>query len=227
MTEPALSHPSELLPWYVNGTLEGDELREVEEHLRSCLVCRREVEGLRELRGEMQQAAPKPPPGGLERLMEELEGGRGGAWRTRGPRRLGFPHWRPLAAAVMAATVVAAVGLGVWRPWSPEAPPPGQRAGDEARVLRSRVEAESALPREAFVLSWEAEPPWRDARFSVVVTTEDLTPVAEVHGLEETSHRVPAEALADLPSGARLFWRVEAVRPDGARREEVFQVRVE
>lgn len=228
MTEPALSHPSDLLPWYVNGSLEGDELRAVEQHLRSCLVCRREVEELRELRGEMQRAAPKPPPGGLERLMDELEVGRGRSGRKRGGSHpTGFRHGRPLVAAVMAAMVVAAVGLGLWRPWSPPTPPPGQRTGDETEVLRSRVDPEVALPRQAFILSWEVQPPWRDARFSVVVTTEDLTPVAEAHGLEETSYRVPTEALAKLPAGVRLFWRVEAVRPDGARRNEVFQVRVE
>lgn len=224
MTQPALSHPSELLPWYVNGTLDGEELREVEEHLRSCLACRREVEELRELRQGVQQAAPQPPPGGLERLMDEVRAER------REPPRSGRRHWRWRAAAtmMMAATVVAAVGLGVWRPWSPQKPQVAQRAGNETEVLRSRVDPEEALPRQAFVLSWEVEPTWQDARFSVTVTAEDLTLVAEAHGLEETRYEVPAEALAALPAGARLLWRVEAVRPDGAQlRSPTFRVNLD
>jgi len=222
MTRPALSHPSELLPWYVNGTLEGDELREVEEHLRSCVACRREVEELRELQREVQRSAPRPPAGGLERLMDELEAGR------KEPRRSNFERWRPLATGLIAATVVTAVGLGVWRPWSPQEPQVAQRAGDETETLRSLVDPEAALPRRAFVLRWEAEPPWREARFSVTLTTKDLTPVAEAHGLEETRYEVPAEALAALPAGAQLFWWVEAVRPDGARRRtKAFEARLE
>ena len=32
-----------LLPWYVNGTLEADERKQVERHLTQCLTCRTEV----------------------------------------------------------------------------------------------------------------------------------------------------------------------------------------
>jgi anti-sigma factor RsiW len=221
VTQPALSHPSEILPWFVNGTLEGEELRDVEEHLRSCLTCRREVKELRELRRGVQRAAPQPPPGGLERLMDEV----GAERRGPGPPRSGIRFWRPLATGLIAATMMAAVGLGIWRPWSPQKPQVAQRAGNETELLRSLVDPEQTLPRQAFVLSWEVEPTWQDARFSVIVTREDLTPVAEAYGLEETRYEVPAEALAALPAGARLFWRVEAVRPDGTRfRSPTFRV---
>jgi anti-sigma factor RsiW len=37
-----------LLPWLVNGTLEGDELAFVEQHVATCARCQREVEWLRE-----------------------------------------------------------------------------------------------------------------------------------------------------------------------------------
>lgn len=33
----------ELLPWYVNGSLDGDELERFEEHLGGCDACRREI----------------------------------------------------------------------------------------------------------------------------------------------------------------------------------------
>jgi len=46
-----LSHKEafELLPWYVNETLEEDERREVRAHLSNCLVCRRELAFLEQL----------------------------------------------------------------------------------------------------------------------------------------------------------------------------------
>lgn len=36
-----------LLPWYLNGTLEGEELQRVRQHLGTCLVCRQELTSLR------------------------------------------------------------------------------------------------------------------------------------------------------------------------------------
>ncbi len=39
----------ELLPWYVNDTLEDDERRDVRAHLSNCLVCRRELAFLEQL----------------------------------------------------------------------------------------------------------------------------------------------------------------------------------
>jgi len=221
MTRPEFNHPEELLPWLVNGTLEGEELRRVEEHLRSCLTCRREVDELRRLRREIQAASdvsPSETPG-LERLLAEVE-----AERPRPRSRRWFRPWQPMLAA---AVLAAVVGIGVWPPWNQQGPPITERAGVDAEVLRPLVGAEEALPRQVFVLRWQAVPEWREARFSVIVTAEDLTPVVEVHGLEVTEYQVPPEALAALPPGSRLFWRVQAVRSNGARWTEVFKVRVE
>ena len=38
-----------LLPWYVNQSLQQHEQRLVENHIRHCLPCRRELNGLRKL----------------------------------------------------------------------------------------------------------------------------------------------------------------------------------
>lgn len=219
MSDATLEHPSELIPWYVNGTLEGEELRRVEEHLASCLVCRRDIEELRELRRELGEAAPAPPgEPGLARLLEAVETGDAGARPGRGR----FRPWVMAAAAVLAA----AVGVALWQPWSPKTPVV-ERAGEETEVLRPLVGLEEGLPRNAFVLRWQVAPEWQGAHFSVTVTAEDLTPVAEAWGLEATQYRVPAKALAELPPGARLFWRLEAVRPDGAQLEKTFRARLE
>ena len=32
-----------LLPWYVNGALDGSERLRVERHVHSCILCRREL----------------------------------------------------------------------------------------------------------------------------------------------------------------------------------------
>ena len=53
-----------LLPWYVNGTLRGEELARVKEHLTACDQCRREVDWLRDVFAACAAIAPIPdaPP---------------------------------------------------------------------------------------------------------------------------------------------------------------------
>ncbi len=46
-----------LLPWYLNNSLQGDEQLQVEQHLRSCLLCRRELQALRQLSKAVRQAS--------------------------------------------------------------------------------------------------------------------------------------------------------------------------
>ena len=53
MTEPEIGHERafDSLPWLVNGTLGAAERDAVEQHVRSCIVCRRELKEQRLLRG--------------------------------------------------------------------------------------------------------------------------------------------------------------------------------
>jgi len=46
-----------LLPWYLNQSLEQDEKQQVESHLRSCLLCSRELVVLRELAAAVKQSS--------------------------------------------------------------------------------------------------------------------------------------------------------------------------
>lgn len=62
----SMSHEEaiELLPWLVNGSLHPSETEPVRVHARSCVVCRRELETLNELRdfvvdGAMAEAIPE------------------------------------------------------------------------------------------------------------------------------------------------------------------------
>ncbi len=54
----------ELLPWYANGTLEGEERARVERHLAECDVCRQEMAFLRDMgdaASEIVAATPAVP----------------------------------------------------------------------------------------------------------------------------------------------------------------------
>ncbi|MEQ1531380.1 MAG: hypothetical protein ABL925_18850, partial [Methylococcales bacterium] len=44
-----------LLPWYANKTLNGSEHRRVGQHLKVCLICRRELASLQQLAAAVQQ----------------------------------------------------------------------------------------------------------------------------------------------------------------------------
>jgi hypothetical protein len=46
-----------LLPWYLNKSLQQDERQQVESHLRSCILCKRELVVLRKLAAAVQQSA--------------------------------------------------------------------------------------------------------------------------------------------------------------------------
>jgi len=111
-----------LLPWYVNGTLEAEERRQVEAYLESNSDARDEVALLRELRQQVKDEKIENSPGelGLQRLKREIKqvGAQpGGGDRMTGRTVTVASFWRPLAVAACLAVVVQAgvmVGLGGW-----------------------------------------------------------------------------------------------------------------
>src|SRR5689334_23164327 len=102
-----------LLPWFVNGTLDGDERAFVEEHVGECALCRQEVEWLRSLHaacvaGEASSGASSA----FRKLRLRLEAPRGRArglslrFRPRAPR---WTHW------VIGAQLALIAGLStIW-----------------------------------------------------------------------------------------------------------------
>ena len=76
----------ELLPWFLNGTLEGEEAQQVEQHLQECPACQSELECLIVLRSDYVESELAPEAKGAfarlrPRLMDEA------APTTRAPRR--------------------------------------------------------------------------------------------------------------------------------------------
>lgn len=51
----------ELIPWYVNGTLTGDEAREIASHLAGCPTCREELAQAVRLSWELRAAFARIP----------------------------------------------------------------------------------------------------------------------------------------------------------------------
>lgn len=92
----AKNHPEDLLPWYVNGTLAGDELELVERHLAGCPRCREEIGFLGFLRDRIQAHGDGEGPGELAR-----------ARLMRSIRRERYRSWLKPALAVAAAIVIA------------------------------------------------------------------------------------------------------------------------
>jgi hypothetical protein len=116
-------------------------------------------------------------------------------------------------AAGLAAAVLAAVA--VWWPpaTAPPAPPPVSRGAEAA--ISSQVPVGAALPRKDFVLRWQAQLP--TPIYSVEVLDGELGVLYRADGLLAPRLQVPAAALAGLPPGALVLWRVEAVAEDGSR----------
>jgi hypothetical protein len=150
------------------------------------------------------------------RLAREVIAGAGSALfpaAGRAPHRhrsvVAWAWGLPTAAA--AALLVVLVAPRLLR----DAAPPAAFRDEGAASLASLVPSGAALPRDAFVLSWSPGPP--GSLYDVEVATSDVRTVASAEGLDAARYRVPAEALAHLPAGTRLLWRVEALLPDGTR----------
>lgn len=116
---PGHSAVEPLLPWLVNGTLEGTELAEVSRHVGACRLCQREVQSLRKVQALCISAdAPSDADRALAKLAPRLSE-RPSAGLPDGTRQ----RWRAVGALGLAATVAAAVGLGmVVRPTDPPSP---------------------------------------------------------------------------------------------------------
>jgi hypothetical protein len=127
------------------------------------------------------------------------------------PARTRFGARRAALLGAAAATVLALVLVpSLMR----DDLPPGADLRGQAASLRSLISETEPLSREACILEWSAGP--EGSRYAIEVASERLALLSQADGLETNRYQVPQEALAALPAGARLVWRVQAHLPDGA-----------
>ncbi len=110
----------ELLPWYVNQTLEGEEREAVRRALRSSLTCRLEYERLCRLQTLMRQDSAEHVAANraFERLMARIESD---ATANRDSAAAARLRWLPVAQA--AAVLALAAGIAWWWAGSPATGP--------------------------------------------------------------------------------------------------------
>jgi hypothetical protein len=188
-SDPATCLTPETIWDAVHGKLPADVVRESVQHVATCATCAEEWRLARTLgeQQEQQTAAPLPAPLRFT------------------PRQRQWRNWGLAAAAALALAVV-----GVQ--WFQK--PPEYRGAQAA--VHSQVSDGKVLPRERFLLKWSVPAP-AGATYGVQVSTEDLRVVASAEGLKTPEYQVPASALAGLPPGAKLFWKIDADLPSGSR----------
>jgi hypothetical protein len=175
-----------------------------------------EIEQRRDL---IDRMATDPALAQAWRVAHELERARQGqSTLTVAPPR----PWMRMALMGMAATLILAAGI---RLYVDRTPADVYRAG-AALVVESQIASDAALPRDAFVLRWKAGPD--GSRYSVRVTTEDLTLLTTATDITSPEFTVPGDSLSPLASGTRVLWQVVMSVPSGETiSSQTFVVRIQ
>lgn len=199
MIEP--EHPEELLPWYANDTLTGEERQRVHDHLRDCGQCRQELAWLKQLRQHIKHVHASESPGELARarLMREVQ--------SR-PRRRRLQWWQGALAASLAVIVVQ--GTVIFRlagPGTPQvaAAPIGSPPGQEALVrVRFKPTATEAQIRQALrvINGVVVDGPGDSGVYYVRLEGLDTTQPFEI---QDALQRLKTASPAVLDAGAELF----------------------
>ena len=183
---PAACPSPEQIWGAVRGELPPGEIRQIVEHTAACASCAE----------DWRLAVALQKPEGASNVVHATE---------RFTARQRLRNWGLAAAAALA---VAVVGIQ----WQQQKLEETAYRGEQA-TIQSLVEEGSPLPRNQFLLRWSAAAP--GTTYDVEVSTEDLRVVASAEDLREPQLLVPASALAGLPAGTRLFWKVDADLPQG------------
>lgn len=105
--DPEHRTAAELLPWFVNGTLERHEQARVARHLLDCIACNKELEALREVRALLLRDRALGTPG----LPDASDGARRDVPARDLDARRSLVRWRGLAAAQLALIAILGVAL--------------------------------------------------------------------------------------------------------------------
>ncbi|MFG2295984.1 anti-sigma factor family protein [Streptomyces sp. NPDC048603] len=177
---------NEQLGPYVLGVLDEDEVRRIEEHMKGCEQCRREVATLREMEAALGEVPPEafldgPPQGGdlmLQRTLRQVRGeqARDGRRRTA---LAGLAAAAALAAVFWAGTASGGAEDGPvalppppsTAPTAPATPPAGTKVGsatDTATGARMTVRMTPAAQWVKVNAAVTGVPPGERCRLVVV-----------------------------------------------------------
>jgi anti-sigma factor RsiW len=106
---------SQRLSAYVDGEVMPDERRALEEHLRGCTTCRRDVAELRRVKVLLGGLPDREPPPGLLADLRGVPAGSGGAGAVLEWLRGAFRRPAVAAAAAVAAMLLIALPLAKGR----------------------------------------------------------------------------------------------------------------
>ena len=197
-----------LLPWYVNGTLRGEELGRVERHVAACEQCRREVDWLRDVFAACAEIAPIPdaPASAGATGIPGFDGRiRPRTWRTRVSD--GWRSTQPWTRMLIAAQLAGLVILGTLLALEPRHEPSYRTLGAAA----------APAPREAIAVMFD--PAITEAELRRVITGAG----ARIVDGPTTTHafvlEVPAAQSGEAVQKLRAERMVRFAEPLGARTE--------
>jgi hypothetical protein len=124
------------LPAYQEGLVSGQDKKDLEDHLRSCAICRLALQDLnrtKDLLGRLQEIDPPPwfTQKVMARVREEAEGKRGLL------RKLFYPLHIKIPLEAMASILVVVLAVYVFKTTEPEMP-----------LLRAPSESVSPIPKD-------------------------------------------------------------------------------
>jgi hypothetical protein len=242
---PTCPEPDEL--WAASrGESAPERVAELVDHAAACPACARELWLALAVDEEVpDEAAPAGAvtrgPGTASPRADERDDPRLAGSVERGPwadgtTRAGSAHGRQVAhpagptrrpaprerrlplglTAAVAAILLVVVAASWWlRDPSTTTPTEVYRAPAAAPTIESQLPAGATLPRNDFVLQWSS--PDYAALYTVEVADRELNVLFTAEEIPETELRVPPAALGDLPAGATVLWRVDALLPDATR----------
>ncbi len=105
-------HAMEMLPWLINDSLLGDERAAVLDHAQSCVMCRREMKSLEDLRDSINSLSspvpiPAPDMRNINARIDKLINRQN--WARRSKSWIGEFFASPWRAAYVAQTVLLVV----------------------------------------------------------------------------------------------------------------------
>lgn len=186
-----------------NGYADVDQRRNIVAHTATCATC---AESWRMARGLGQMALDNPHSDQAPHAFK--------------PQRAKVQVTQWLAGAAVAAVLLLAVGISLYE----------ERPGEVAPIMRSGAQgtlsstvAGALDAQQEITLQWQLEPQVEGVTYQVKVTTEDIFNVIfQVRDLNQSSVTIPAEALANVPSGSQIIWQVIATYPDGTSQKATF-----